>query len=125
MISTEILQEMVKQAGGVYVGVQETPKDQVDLLLFNDPETGSTISVKLNIATVNLIKAKMLCRRMQFIKDRFPKTAMIPEIHLEVHEIRNKVNKLHKYIRMNPEGLEQLTLISSRLAVLARYLKQK
>ena len=44
---TELLRDIVKACGGVWVGVQETVPPLPHLLMFNSPQTDSTLAVKL------------------------------------------------------------------------------
>jgi hypothetical protein len=46
-LSLSILKRVVCQAGGEWVGVQETIPPLPHLLLFNSPQTQSTLAVKL------------------------------------------------------------------------------
>ena len=47
VLSTSILRRIVTQAGGEWVGVQETVPPLPHLLMFNSPQTNSTLAVKL------------------------------------------------------------------------------
>jgi len=44
---TSILRRIVTQAGGEWVGVQETVPPLPHLLMFNSPQTNSTLAVKM------------------------------------------------------------------------------
>ena len=132
MINEHVVKSMVKQAGGVYVGIQKAlcPKD--DLILFNDPITETTIAVKANIASVNVIRAELLRRRMIFNEPVIHGTVTSritcdkTDVHLEVEAIRNQVYLLLAYIRPDSSaGLENLHQVLARLDVLAGYLKTK
>ncbi len=144
---------MVKQAGGVYVGIQKALVPHDDLILFNDPVTETTVAVRISIASVSVIKAKLLRSRMMFnsemkidfmklprkiivndieIKRSEPQSAEVErvelnklDLHLEVKAIRNQTYLLLAYLRPNSIGLERLHQILARLDVLASYLKKK
>lgn len=126
MISEDVACSMVNQAGGVYVGIQKAIEPHKDLILFNDSITETTIAVQVNIASVSVIKAKLLRRRMLFTDIKGAEIGRIkPDLHLEVQAIRNQTYLLLAYLRPNSVGLENLHQILARLDVLSGYLKPK
>lgn len=125
MINEDVARSMVKQAGGIYIGVQQTPKEESDLILFNDPVTESTVSVKVNIASVSLIRAKMLRSRMNFIQAKTNKQHVPSDLHLEVEEIREDTRALLPHLCLDSLGIEKLMNILARLDVLHQYLKMR
>jgi len=125
MLNEDVVKSMVEQAGGAYVGIQQTTTDNSDLILFNDPETESTISVKANIASVPLIRAKLLRSRMNFIQAKTAKPFLSSGLHLEVQEIREDIRALLPHLCLDARGLEKLMGSLARLDVLIFYLQKR
>lgn len=103
MISEDVLREIVKKGGGIYKGIQEAV-DHRDLVLFNDPETGTTLAVKMRDIGVDAVRTKILFSRSKW---HLPKDQnLLPT--LEVKAIK-----------------EQLESVVLRLKVLEAYMVGK
>ena len=63
---TEDLKSMVEEAGGVWKGIQEMPKGHESRITFNDPETKSTLMLKMSEATPENIKKDIEKTRKAF-----------------------------------------------------------
>ena len=124
MLDENVAKSMVTQAGGSYVGIQRV-EGGVDLILFNDPITETTVSVKTNIASVPLIRAKMLRSRINFTQTKTIKQHIPSDLHLEVEEIREDAYALLPHIYLDARGIEKLMNILARLDVLIKYLKTR
>lgn len=59
-IFEEYVKEQVKDAGGQYVGVQDCEGMKYDLVLFNSPKTGSTLTVKTTVDDIRAAVADRL-----------------------------------------------------------------
>jgi uncharacterized protein with GYD domain len=127
MISEDVARSMVEQAGGAYVGIQRDPGG-VDLILFNDPETESTIACKVNIASVGMVRAKLLKSRLMFHNAKLiskTREELPSDLYLEVQTIRDQAQKLLAPLCTDAEGIENLMHVLSRLDVLIHYLKTR
>jgi hypothetical protein len=51
--SKSILKRLVSQAGGQWCGVQESVPPLPHLLMFNSPQTGSTLAIRINPTEIN------------------------------------------------------------------------
>jgi hypothetical protein len=73
--SLSILKRLVSQAGAEWVGVQETVPPLPHLLMFNSPNTRSTLAVKLQPdmtprEIVEAVRTRMIQSDKQFQKGR-------------------------------------------------------
>jgi hypothetical protein len=55
----------VEEGGGIWVGIQEC-SPYTDLVLFNSPETGSTLALKTTAITPELVASKIKNSNAQF-----------------------------------------------------------
>jgi hypothetical protein len=61
--------ELVIQAGGIFVGIQEDLVHGHDLVLFNDPATQSTLALPISKICIAAIRDKIKASRSKFDKD--------------------------------------------------------
>lgn len=123
MITEAVARSMVEQAGGAYVGIQKACP--VDLILFNDPETETTIAVRANIASVSMVKAKLLRSRMAFTEYKIAKPLVSPELSLEVRGIQDQARGLVGIVCTQTNGMEKIMSVLARLEALAQYLETR
>jgi len=64
-IKTREYKRIVKRNGGIYIGIQKNPYGE-DLILFNDPLTGSTLGLKVSVVTGDSIQRKIREVRKMF-----------------------------------------------------------
>lgn len=58
----------VKNGGGQWVGIQEAEGMPYDLVLFNHPETFSTLALKTSEITAKRVREKLIAHEEQYLK---------------------------------------------------------
>lgn len=99
------LRLLIKRAGGRYVGIQQALDRKDDLVLFDDPETKTTLAVKLNDIAIDIVKEKIIKSRAVF------KKYSDKSVLLKIQKINTIAHTLLPHVCADKEGIKKLMLI--------------
>jgi len=90
--------QVIEQAGGQYIGIQEMPKGEA-LISYNDPQTGSTLMTKISEANVENVKNHIAESRNKFAQAETKQEATQQEIKPRAIETPAEEQELVKEAR--------------------------
>jgi hypothetical protein len=96
MRTEDQLKEVCKDAGVEYVGIQEVSKPGEQLVLFNDPITGTTLTVKTKEFTNPRVQAKIAVHRKKYGKN----ITLLSDIFDAIRFLANRNNIIPREVIM-------------------------